>query len=264
VRCDRLAAWYSDHWYAVKKLAADGQGHRSVSSTNEHPSTTVIDGPAQLYDSVRGIYYSKPALRGWMHLFWFEAALVLGTLIIVRAHGPKHIVAAAIFAGCVAGLFGTSALYHRGNWTTNWNARLQRLDHTMIFLVIAGTATPVFLLAAPGPPGVIGLVAMWTLTSMALVVHLCWMDAPEIVVGGMFVGLGAVGSAAIPEVWLHAGVAPAILLIVGSLLHAAGALSYHRRSPDPRPTVFGYHEVFHTYICIAAACQYVAIGVFIL
>ena len=217
-----------------------------------------------LYDSVRDIHYAKPKFRGWMHLVSFEAALVLGTLLIVDATGAREIVAAVIFAGCVAGMFGASALYHRGNWGPIWMPRMQRLDHAMIFLVIAGTVTPVFLLLVPGTLGTVGLAAMWTVTGVALILHLLWMGAPERVVGGTFLVLGAIGSAAIPEVWIHAGVAPAILLIAGSLLHATGAISYHRRSPDPMPTVFGYHEVFHTYICLAAACQYVAIGAFVL
>jgi hemolysin III len=218
----------------------------------------------RLYDSGRDLYYVKPMLRGWLHLVWFVAALILGTVLIDHANGPRHVVAAVVFAFCVAGLFGASALYHRGNWGQAWNDRLQRLDHTMIFLVIAGTATPVFLLAAPGAVGVIGLIAMWSATAAALLIHLLWMDAPEKLVGGTFLALGAIGTAAIPEVWIHAGIAPAVLLIAGSLLHAAGAVSYHRRRPDPWPETFGYHEVFHAYTCVAAACQYVAIGVFII
>jgi hemolysin III len=229
--------------------------------SDEHVSTDPALG--QLYDSVRDLYYRKPVLRGWMHLAFFEVALVLGVLLIDHARGVRHVVAAAVFASSVAGLFGASALYHRGNWNHTWNARFQRLDHAMIFLVIAGTATPVFLIAAPGTIGVIGLVAMWTCTGAALLIHLLWMDAPETLVGATFIALGAIGTAAIPEVWLHAGVAAAVLLIAGSLLHAAGAVSYHRRH-DPWPTVFGYHEVFHAYTCVAAACQYVAIGVFII
>jgi hemolysin III len=218
----------------------------------------------RLYDSGRDLYYVKPMLRGWLHLVWFVAALILGTVLIDHANGPRHVVAAVVFAFSVAGLFGASALYHRGNWGQAWNDRLQRLDHTMIFLVIAGTATPVFLLAAPGAVGVIGLIAMWSATAAALLIHLLWMDAPEKLVGGTFLALGAIGTAAIPEVWIHAGIAPALLLLAGSLLHAAGAVSYHRRCPDPWPETFGYHEVFHAYTCVAAACQYVAIGVFIL
>ena len=247
-------------------------GIRDRAASNSHPNTTLAVGhntvghhtPAQLYDAGRDVFYPKPVLRGWMHLVWFEAALVLGTLLVYRAEGTKHVMAAVVFSGCVAGLFGASALYHRGNWSTVWNARLQRLDHSMIFLLIAGTATPVFLLCAPGEVGPIGLIAMWGCTAVALLVHLFWMDAPERLVGGAFITLGAIGTAAIPEVWLHTGIAAAILLIAGSLLHVTGAISYHRRSPDPLPTVFGYHEVFHAYVCAATVCQYVALGVFIL
>jgi hemolysin III len=199
-----------------------------------------------------------------MHLLWFEAALVLGTLLIRNAHGARHIVAAVIYSACVAGLFGASALYHRGNWNVAWNARLQRFDHAMIFLVIAGTATPVYLLAVPGTLGIVGLVVMWSATASALLLHMLWMDAPERLVGAAFLVLGAIGSIAIPLVWIHAGVPAAVLLISGSLLYAVGAISYHRRSPDPSPTVFGYHEIFHTYVCVAAACQYVAIGALII
>ena len=216
-----------------------------------------------LYDSRRDLEYAKPSLRGWMHLVWFEAALVLGTLLVVNAHGARARTATVIYAASVAALFGSSALYHRGNWTQTWNDRLQRLDHAMIFVLIAGTATPAFLLATPGGLGVIGLSVMWSLTGIALVLHLAWMDAPEKLVGGTFIALGAVGLASIPAVWANDGVAPAILMIVGALLYAGGAVSYHHRYPDPFPTAFGYHEVFHLYVCVAAACQYTAIGLFL-
>ena len=216
-----------------------------------------------LYDSRRDIYYAKPRWRGWMHLLWFEASLVLGTLLIVRADGPTEISAITIYSVSVSALFGTSALYHRGNWGPAWSARLQRLDHAMIFVLIAGTATPALLLTSPGVFGYTALIVLWSLTIIALGLHLIWMDAPEKLVGGTFIGLGAVSGTGIPAVWIHAGVAPAVLMIVSGLLYIVGAVSYHRRSPDPRPAVFGYHEVFHAYVCIAAACQYVAIGVFL-
>ncbi|MDT4932687.1 MAG: hemolysin, partial [Pseudonocardiales bacterium] len=160
--------------------------------------------------------------------------------------------------------FGASALYHRGNWGQCWMARLQRLDHTMIFVLIAGTATPAFLVAAPGAYGVAGLIVLWTLTAVAMAMHLVWMNAPERLVGATFVGLGCVAGLALPAVWLNAGVVPAVLMLVGGLLYTAGAVSYHHRRPDPAPAVFGYHEVFHAYVCLAAACQYVAIGVFLI
>jgi hemolysin III len=163
----------------------------------------------------------------------------------------------------VSALFGFSALYHRGTWTAVWRQRLQRLDHAMIFFLIAGTATPVFLLTARGAFGLVCVVVMWTLTLAAAAIHLAWMSAPELLVGATFVGLGCAAGLALPWVWVHAGVAPAALILAGGLLYIAGALSYHRRWPDPYPSVFGYHEVFHVYVCAAAACQYVAIALFI-
>ena len=220
--------------------------------------------PPGLYDSQRKLYYAKPALRGWMHLLWFEASLVLGTIVLLHAHGLRQLVAIAIYVASVSGLFGASSLYHRGNWGPAWSARLQRLDHAMIFVLIAGTATPAFLLAAPPPYDVAGVVVVWGLTITALIIHLTWMDAPETLVGATVIGLGVVAGLAVPGVWIHAGIAPAVLMLAGGGLYAAGAISYHRRCPDPRPTVFGYHEVFHAYVCVAAACQYTAIACFLL
>jgi hemolysin III len=202
-------------------------------------------------------------LRGWLHLLWFEASLVLGTLVLVKAHGATRITAFAIYATSVSALFGTSALYHRGNWGAAWSRRLQRLDHVMIFFLIAGTATPAFLVGARGTFGLVCLIVLWAVTLTAAAVHMAWMSAPEVVIGGIFIGLGWLAAMALPEVWIHAGVAPGVLMIAGGVLYTAGAISYHRRRPDPYPSVFGYHEVFHAYVCAAAACQYIAIALLI-
>ncbi len=229
-------------------------------SMPETPRPPAVDA---LYDSQRGIYYTKPVLRGWLHLIWFEISVVVGTLLLVRTHGAARITALAIYAGSVSSLFGVSALYHLGNWSVSWSRRMQRLDHAMIFFLIAGTATPAFLLANRGAFGLICLTVLWALTLTAAAVHLVWMSAPEVVVGAVFVGLGWVAALALPGVWIHAGVAPAVLVLAGGLLYMAGAISYHRRRPDPYPSVFGYHEVFHAYVCAAATCQFVAISLFI-
>jgi hemolysin III len=206
---------------------------------------------------------AKPLLRGWMHLVWFEASLVLGTLLLARSHGAVRLAALAIFAGSVSAMFGVSALYHRGNWTEAWRCRLQRLDHAMIFLLIAGTATAAFLLATHGVFRMVCLIVIWSLTLIAGSVHMVWMTAPELLVGSTFVGLGWVGALALPAVWLHSGAAAGALMLSGGLLYVAGALSYRRRRPDPYPSVFGYHEVFHVFVCAAATCQYIALALFI-
>jgi hemolysin III len=216
-----------------------------------------------LHDARRDLAYAKPLLRGWLHLLWFEASLVVGTLALMRAHGAVQLTVISIYAATVTGMFGTSALYHRGNWRVRWSRRLQRADHAMIFLLIAGTATPAFVLAAPSPYGVVCVVTLWTLTLAAILTRMLWMSAPEKLAGSIFLALGWTAGLAIPFVWVHEGIAPALLLTAGGLLYTAGALSYHRRRPNPAPTVFGYHEVFHAYVCVAAACQYVAITLYL-
>jgi hemolysin III len=234
-----------------------------MSAISPTPEVPQPGPPGALYDARRGVFYAKPALRGWLHLIWFEASLVLGTLLLTHAHGARRIVAIAIYSASVSALFGVSALYHRGNWNATWSRRLQRADHAMIFFLIAGTATPAFLLTTPGVLGLAGLIALWTLTITAAVIHLAWMHAPERLVGATFVGLGWVAGLALPGVWIRAGVAAGTLMIAGGLLYTAGAIAYHRRRPDPLPAVFGYHEVFHAFVCAAAACQYLAIALFI-
>ena len=231
---------------------------------------TATDFPAEpppaaeaFYDARRDVYYTKPALRGWLHLLWFAVSLVFGTLLLARAHGATRITASAIYAASVCAMFGASALYHRGSWGATWRPRLQRLDHAMIFFLIAGTATPAFLLAVRGALGLACLIVMWALTVTAAAVRMARMCTPELLAGTMFVGLGWLAGLGLPWVWARAGVAPALLILTGGLLYTAGALSYHRRRPDPIPSVFGYHEVFHAFVCAAATCQFVAIAVFI-
>jgi hemolysin III len=216
-----------------------------------------------IFDARRAVYYPKPALRGWLHLLWFEASLVIGTLLLTQAHGTRQITAVAIYTATVTGLFGTSALYHRGNWGPRASRWLQRLDHAMIFLLIAGTGTAAFLLSAPSLYAAIGLSVLWGLTLAAIVTHLVWMHAPEKLVGAIFIGLGWTAGMAEPAVWVNAGIAPALLLLAGGVLYTIGALSYYRRWPDPVPAVFGFHEVFHAYVCAAAACQYIGITLLI-
>jgi hemolysin III len=233
-----------------------------MTAMDSAPVTPHPPVPGALYDARRGLYYRKPVLRGWLHLLWFEASLVLGTLLLARAHGATRIVAIAVYAASVTSLFGISALYHRGNWSAVWSRRLQRMDHAMIFFLIAGTATPAFLLAMPGSLGLVCLAVLWILTIAAATIHLTWMSAPERLVGATFLALGWVAGLALPGVWMHAGVVAGVLMLAGGLLYTAGAIFYHRRL-DPYPAVFGYHEVFHAFVCAAAACQYVAIALFV-
>jgi hemolysin III len=206
---------------------------------------------------------AKPLWRGWLHLVWFEVSLVLGTVLVidVPAHqrGP-----AAIYAAAVSALFGTSALYHRGSWRAPVHRLMQRLDHAMIFLLIAGTATPVFATVVHGRAQLALLATVWTVTGVALFTHMIWMHAPELVVGSTYVGLGCFGTVALPAVWHRAGVGACVLFAAGGACYIAGAVLYHRRRPDPSPTVFGFHEVFHAFVCAGATLHYVVIACLIL
>jgi hemolysin III len=255
------------HWYSEprRKPGSPGRPGRKcrslvTDSTAGAPPAPVMDA---LYDARRGVHYTKPVLRGWLHLLWFEASLVLGTLLLVRAHGAARITAVAVYAASVSSLFGISALYHRGNWTDAWRRRLQRLDHAMIFFLIAGTATPAFLLAMHGALGLACLIVIWTLTLTAAGIRMRWMTGPERLVGATFLALGWMGALALPAVWIHGGVAPGALMLAGGLLYTAGAISYHRRWLDRYPSIFGYHEVFHAFVCAAATCQYIAIALLV-
>jgi hemolysin III len=212
-----------------------------------------------LYDSRLRAHYAKPALRGWLHLIWFAASLVAGPLLVAHADGAGRITSLAVYSVSVTSLFGISALYHRGTWAPAWSRRLQRLDHLGIFFLIAGTATPVYLIAVHGPIRWIGLAAIWALTLTAAVIHLAWMGAPEVLVGSTFIGLGVAGGLALPAVWIHAGPGPGLLMAVGGLLYIGGAVSYYHRWLNPFPAVFGFHESFHLCVCAAATCQFLAI-----
>jgi hemolysin III len=255
------AQWRRHSISETPAQASKAWGHgAAMDSAPAAPRPPVADA---LYDARRGVYYTKPVLRGWLHLVWFGASLVLGTLLLARAHGSTQITAIAIYAASVSALFGISALYHRGNWTDAWRQRLQRLDHAMIFFLIAGTATPAYLLAMRGAFRLACLIVMWSLTLTAATIHMARMRAPEVVVGATFVGLAWVAGLALPGVWIHAGAAPGALMLAGGLLYTTGAISYHRRRPDPYPSVFGYHEVFHVYVCAAATCQFIAIALLV-
>lgn len=212
---------------------------------------------AVLYDSHRGVHYPKPTWRGWSHLAWFEISLVAGTLLIVAANGPTEITVISIYAACVSGMFGISALYHRGNWGPAAVKILQRLDHTMIYFSIAGTATPSFILGSPGTYGLVCVIVMWSLTLTVTAIRMVKMDAPEIIVGGAFIALGFIGVLALPGVFRTGGIAAGVLMVVGGMFYVVGAVLFHRRWPDYKPEIFGYHEYFHAWVCAAATCQYI-------
>ncbi len=215
----------------------------------------VIDTPSALV---------KPRLRGVLHQWAFVVSLALGLVLVLAASGGRETIAAAIYAGSVAALLGTSALYHRVNWTRASARRwMRRLDHAMIFVFIGATATPVALVVLEGTERTVLLAVMWGGALAGVLMELLWTDAPKAVNAAVYVGVGLCGLLAFPSLAGYA-VSALVLLIVGGVLYTAGAVIYATGRPNPVPLVFGYHEVFHALVVVAAALHFVAVGIVVL
>ena len=206
----------------------------------------------------------RPRLRGVFHQYAFFVAVVLGTLLVVGASGPRERVGAAVFAVALATMFGVSALYHRITWRPGPRRWMRRLDHAAIYLLIAGTYTPFALLALPTTWRWTILPVVWGGALAAIFVKLAWVDAPKWVAAAFGIALGWIGILLLPHLWDHAGPTGVLLLAMGGLLYTGGAIVYARGRPDPIPAVFGYHELFHALVIAAAACQYAAVAIFVL
>jgi hemolysin III len=207
----------------------------------------------------------KPKLRGVSHEWAFFLSLGFGVALIVLARSPKATLAVAIYAVSLSALFGTSALYHRVNWTRpqvrQW---MRRLDHSMIFFLIAGTYTPFALLVLEGPLADAILAVVWIGAIAGAIVEMIWIDHPKWVAAIIYLAIGWVAVAAFPELWSEMGVAGTLLVAVGGLLYTAGAIVYATQRPNPSPAVFGYHEVFHLLVIAAAVAHFSAIAFFAL
>jgi len=203
----------------------------------------------------------KPRLRGVVHEYAFFVALVAGAVLLVVAPSGKARLAVGLYVLGLAGLLGTSALYHRVTWRRP-NARrwMRRLDHSMIFVLIAGTYTPIALLVLHGVLSNVVLGIVWGGALAGMVLKLLWVDAPKWLMAGIYLALGWVGVATVPQMLSRAGVGAVTLLFVGGALYSAGAIVYALRRPDPRPASFGYHEIFHVLVIAAAAAHYAAIA----
>ena len=201
----------------------------------------------------------RPLLRGVFHQWAFFAALVAGTVLVLGAPTATAAMAAAVYGASVCALFGVSALYHRVTWTPPVRRRLRHLDHAMIFVLIAGTYTPVALLVLEGPLAAGVLVVVWGGAVAGIALNLGWRQAPGWVEVTVYVALGWVAVVALPQLLQQLGVVGTLLLVGGGLAYSAGALVYARRRPNPVPAVFGYHEIFHLLVVVGVALHFAAI-----
>lgn len=207
----------------------------------------------------------KPSLRGVFHLWAFFVAVVAGVVLIVLADGATPRFAAWIYAMALGAMFGASALYHRYPFkSAARRVWARRLDHSTIFIFIAGTYTPFALLAFEGTISWIVLATVWFGAALGLVLNFVWLHAPKWVSTVAYVAVGWVGVITIPQMFSGVGTTGSVLVIVGGALYTVGAITYAFHWPNPFPLTFGYHEIFHLLVVAAATAQFIAVSLVVL
>ncbi|MGI5524782.1 PAQR family membrane homeostasis protein TrhA [Micromonospora sp. CA-259024] len=204
----------------------------------------------------------KPRMRGWLHTYAFFVAVVCGIVlcsIAATRPGWAPLVSCLIYSLTVCGLFGTSALYHRRVWSERGYQVMRRMDHSMIFVFIAGTYTPLCAMLLAPRPATVMLALVWGGALAGVALKVVWPHAPRWVSAPLYLALGWVSVAMLPEILHGGGVAALVLLIIGGAIYSVGAVFYALRRPNPWPTVFGHHEFFHACTLLAALCHHIAI-----
>ncbi len=219
-------------------------------------STPSPDTTSVVEDVVAAV---KPHLRGWLHAGTFPVAVVAGIVLVVLADGTRATVANLVFAFSAALLFGVSAIYHRGNWSPRTEKLLKRLDHSNIFLIIAGTYTPFSVLLLGDRGGATLLWIVWGAAIGGIAFRVLWVGAPRWLYTPVYLGLGWVAVFYIRDIFDTGGAAVVTLLAVGGLLYSAGGVIYALKKPNPSPRWFGFHEVWHAMVVGACACHYITI-----
>ena len=206
-----------------------------------------------------------PLLRGVFHLGAFVAAVAAGIVLVVLADGGTETASSWIYGVTLVAMFGVSALYHRFPWRSAAR-RLwaRRLDHSTIFVFIAGTYTPFALLCLDGVMRWLVLAVVWAGALVGLALELAWIDSPRWLSAVAYLMVGWVGVITIPQLFSGTGVAVATLLVVGGGLYSLGAVIYATKWPDPFPRIFGFHEVFHLLVVAAAVTQFVAVSLVVM
>jgi hemolysin III len=203
----------------------------------------------------------RPRLRGLLHAYAFFAAVAAGATLVSLAEGARARIACGVYAAALAAMFGASAIYHRAPWRSpRARAWARRIDHSMIFVFIAGTYTPFALLAFTGIVPALVLACVWGGAALGVVLNVSWIDAPKWVTAPVYLLVGWVGVIAAPQLFSQLGLASAVLVLVGGALYTLGAVTYATNWPDPFPATFGFHEVFHVLVLLAAVSQFVAVS----
>jgi hemolysin III len=237
---------------SVELSATDAAVAADEASGPDLPNLPLIDAsPADGADV-------KPTWRGWIHAGTFPVTIAAGIVLICLADGAAAKWASAVFMLTSMLLFGNSALYHRFNWKPRAKILLKRIDHANIFLLIAGTYTPLAVLALPPAKGALLLALVWGSTALGIGFRVFWISAPRWLYVALYIAMGWGAIMYIVDL-LDANAAMMILVIVGGLLYTAGAVIYGMKKPNPFPGRFGFHEIFHTLTVLAFICHWVAV-----
>jgi hemolysin III len=248
---------------ATERLAERGQAAADrMADARDAATDRVVEARD---NAAEFIERQKPRLRGVSHEWAFFISLVAGAALVTAAPSGGATVAAAIYAGSLSALLGTSALYHRVNWRRDAIRRwMRRLDHSMIFLLIAGSTTPFAALVLGGALGKALLIAVWAGAAAGIIVELIWVEAPKWASAAVYLTVGWIGAIGFPAIVIDAGIGAGALIAAGGLLYTAGAVVYARQRPDPNPAVFGYHEIFHVLVIAAAVAHFAAVALYAL
>jgi hemolysin III len=205
---------------------------------------------------MEGLWVERPLLRGRLHQLAFFVSVPAGFMLVGLAGGVAARVGAAIFAATLTGLFGVSMAYHRGRWSDRARLVMKHLDHSMIFVFIAGSYTPVTLLALRPAWGITLLVLAWTGAAAGVVVTVLRLERWHALGFTMYLVLGWLAVIAAPQLVKTLSRAELALLVAGGVLYTIGAIVLARKRPDPNPRIFGYHEIWHSFVVGASACHF--------
>lgn len=202
----------------------------------------------------------KPKLRGWLHLGMSPIIFIVGLAFTTFAPDLTSRIGAAIYTLAAVQLFGTSAAYHRGNWSDRANAIFRRVDHSNIFVFIAGTYTPLTLTMLEGTSRWSLLILIWSIALLGVGFRVLWLSAPRWLYTLLYVGMGWAAVGWLGQFWATGGPAVVLLIMAGGLVYTLGAVAYGLKRPNFSPGWFGFHEVFHACTIIAAVLHAIAIG----
>jgi hemolysin III len=204
--------------------------------------------------------FDIPRLRGVSHAYAFFFAVVAAALLVVFTPGGEPRIAAAVYGTGLCALFGGSALYHRWRWSPSWRPWLRRVDHSMIYVFIAATYTPVGWLVLSGATQWIVLITVWAGAAAGVTLSMAWINAPRWLCAICYLALGWVAVVAFPQMHSELATLPLVLIGLGGLLYTIGAVIYAMGRPNPWPKVFGFHEIFHVFVILAAISHFVAMA----